>query len=132
MDNKKKTERLHLEKFVSNERMKFFVYDIENYETPDFIVNINEKIISIEHTKLINPELYEIEKYKDKIIKDAQKRFEEKYSEELYVLITFREIPLKAGKIERQKYINEVYNLIEQIYLNNQKFDFKISSIRIS
>ncbi|WP_346238425.1 hypothetical protein ABDK00_008750 [Niabella insulamsoli] len=130
MDKKKQIERYQLEKFVSNKKLKFLVYDIENSETPDFVVNINKKLISIEHTRLINPKLQQVEQYKDRIIKNAQKKFEEKYSAKLYALLTFRNILLKAGKIEEEKYTDEVFNLIERIYLNNRKFEFRISSNR--
>lgn len=48
----------------------------------------------------------------------------------MYVLLTFRNINLKGGKIAEEKYINEVYNLIEEIYLNNRNHEFRISSKR--
>src|SRR5690606_10258091 len=86
--------------------------------------------ISIEHTRLINPQLQQVENYRDRIIKTAQKRFESKYSDRLYALITFRNIQLKGGKIAEEKYVDEVYNLIEQIYLNNRSFEFRIDSKR--
>lgn len=130
MDKKKQIERYQLEKFVSNENLKLLVYQITDYETPDFEVNIDKRWISIEHTRLINPQLQQVENYRDRIIKTAQKRFESKYSDRLYVLITFRNIQLKGGKIAEEKYVDEVYNLIEQIYLNNRKFEFKIHSKR--
>lgn len=57
MDKKKINERKQLVQFVSNEKLKFRVYKIENSETPDFIVNIDKKLISIEHSRLIKPEL---------------------------------------------------------------------------
>lgn len=130
MDKKKQIERYQLEKFISNESLEFLVYNIENSETPDFIVNINKKIISIEHTRLIVPELQKIESYRDKIIKNAQKKFEAKYSDKLYTLITFKNIQLKSGKKEEEKYTNEVFNLIEEIYLKNRQFEFRIKSDR--
>lgn len=80
MDKKKQMERFQLTKFVSNEKLKFLIYQIIDSETPDFEVNVNKKWVSIEHTRLINPELQQKEIYRDKIIKTAQKRFEDKYS----------------------------------------------------
>jgi hypothetical protein len=130
MDKKKQIERIQLEKFVSNENLKFLVYDIENSETPDFIVNIDKKIISIEHTRLINPQLQEEENYRDRIIKNAQLRFEEKYKEKIYTLLTFKETKLLGGKDYEKIYTDEVYSLIEKIYLDNSKFEFRISSKR--
>lgn len=130
MDKKKQIERYQLERFISNEQLKLLAYQINNLETPDFEVNINKKWISIEHTRLINPNLQQVENYKDKIIKMVQKRFEEKYSDKLYVLVTFRNIQLKGGKIAEDKYVDEVYNVIEQVYLNNRRFEFRINSKR--
>jgi len=127
---KKQLERYQLEKFVSNESLKFRVHEIRDFETPDFIVDINNRKISIEHTRLINPQLQEIETYRNKIIKTAQKKFEEKYSDKLYVLITFKNIELKGGIKEQNNYTNEVFNLIERIYLDNKEYDFRITSKR--
>jgi len=130
MEKKKQIERYQLEKFVSNKELGLLVYGIENSETPDFEVNIGDKIISIEHSRLINPQLQKVEQYRDKIIKNAQKRFEEKYTDKLYVLITFRNINLQGGKEAEQKYVDEVFNLIEEIYLNNKRFEFKVRATR--
>ncbi|KAA1244554.1 hypothetical protein [Aquimarina sp. RZ0] len=130
MNRKKEIEKRHLTKFVSNEKLKLLVYGIEDSETPDFIVNLGEKIVSIEHTRLINPDLKKVEQHKDKIIKNAQKRFENKYSEELYVLLTFNNIILESGKSAEEKYTDEVFKLIEEIYLFNKEYKFRINSRR--
>lgn len=128
MNPKKEIERDHLTRFISNEQLKFLVYGIEDSETPDFIVNIDKKLISIEHTRLINPELKEIEQYRERIIQNAREKFRNKYNTELYVLMTFNNIQLKSGKIAEEKYTDEVFRLIEKIYLCNKKFDFRIES----
>ena len=130
MDKKKEIERNHLTKFISNEEHKFLVCGIEDSETPDFIVNIDKKSISIEHTRLINPELKKVEKYREQIIQNAKKRFRDRYNAELYVLLTFNNIRLKSGKIAEKKYTDEVFLLIENIYLCNKKFDFSVESRR--
>lgn len=128
MTDKKQIERYELEKFISNEDLKLRVYSIKNSETPDFIVNIDKRHISIEHTRLINPNLKEVERYREKIIKSAQKKFNEKYSVDLYVLITFKNVKLEGGRIAEKNYTEEVFNLIEKIYLNNKEFEFSIHS----
>ncbi|MGY5253931.1 hypothetical protein [Sphingobacterium spiritivorum] len=128
MDKKKKIERDQFEKFISNEKLRLPVYDIEYSETPDFIAIINKKTVSVEHSRLINPMFQQIEQHKEKIIKNAQKKFEEKYSDKLYTLITFNDTPLKPGKHEEDKYTDEVFHLIEQIYLANRSFEFSVSS----
>lgn len=126
LNEKKELEKHHLARFISNEKLKLLVHSIKESETPDFILNINKRLVSIEHTRLINPNLKKIEKHKEKIIKNAQERFEEKYSDKLYVLITFNNIHLKSGKIAEQEYSDIVFKLIEEIYLCNQKYEFKI------
>ncbi|MHA3045373.1 hypothetical protein JSO61_008635 [Riemerella anatipestifer] len=126
--DKKQVERYELEKFISNEELKFRVYNIKNSETPDFIVNIDKKLISIEHTRLINPKLKQVEAYREKIINLAQKKFNQKYNADLYVLITFKNIKLNGGKSSEQKYVDEVFNLVETIYLNNKNFNFSVQS----
>lgn len=128
MDQKKEIERHHLTPFISNEQFKFLVYGIEDSETPDFIVNIDKKLVSIEHTRLINPEFKEIEQYRERIIQNAKMKFRKKYNAELYVLMTFNNIQLKSGKIAEEKYSDEVFKLIEEIYLYNKNFGFRIDS----
>lgn len=128
MDEKKKSERRQLESFVSNENLKLRVCGIENRETPDFELILEDGLISVEHTRLIDPKLIEVEQYRDKIIKQAQKRFEEKYPEKLYALITFQNIVLGGGKKAELDYVNHVYDLIEEVYLKNKGYDFKVSS----
>lgn len=129
MDKKKLIERKELIKFISNEKIPLRVYNILDSETPDFILKMINKEISIEHTRLIKPKLQQTEKYKERIVENAQKIFEEKYPfEKLYVMITFNNIPLKGGQRAQENYTNEILTLIEQIYLNNKSFDFSLSS----
>lgn len=128
MNKKKEIERHHLTKFISNKSLKFLVYGIEESETPDFVVTIDKKPISIEHTRLINPHLKQVEQYRERIIQNAKKRFRKKYKAELYVLLTFNNIRLKSGKNAERKYTDEVFSLIENIYLCNKKYDFRVES----
>lgn len=128
MNNKKEIERYELRKFLSNEEMKFLVYKIIDSETPDFEVIINKNNISIEHTKLILQEKRQVEEYLKKIVRLAQNKFNEKYDDDLYVLITFKNKIFEGGKMEEQKYVDEVFQLVESIYLNNKDFEFSIHS----
>ncbi|GAA0875196.1 hypothetical protein GCM10009118_16050 [Wandonia haliotis] len=127
--NKKQIERSHLERFISNKNFSEDIVKIEDNERPDFILKLKDnRLVSIEHTRLINPDLKKIEEHKDKIIKAAQKIFESKYGEKLYVLITFNNITLQSGKKNEDKYINHVFELVEDVYLKNKGFEFHISS----
>lgn len=125
---KKQIERIHLEKFISNKTFNETIFKIKETERPDFIVKLNNRIVSIEHTRLLNPDTQEVEQYKDKIIKAAQKIFENKYREKLYVLITFHEIRLQGGRNNEEEYINHVFEIVERVYLNNKDFEFHVSS----
>jgi hypothetical protein len=69
----------------------------------------------------------EKEKYKDKIIKEAHKRFEKKYNEKTYALITSHQVDLE-GRHKFEEYIPHVFGVIEKICLNNKNFEFFISS----
>lgn len=128
MSTKKEIERHHLTSFISNDKLKLLVYGIEDSETPDFIVKIDKKLISIEHTRLINPLLQKVEQYRNRIIENARIRFEEKYSAKLYLLITFNNVILESGKIAEKKYSDEVFILIENVYLCNKDYEFSIHS----
>lgn len=105
------------------------VYEkIKETERLDFLVKLNNRIVSIEHTRLLNPDTQEVEKYKDKIIKAAQKIFKNKYREKLCVLITFHEIRLQGGRNNEKEYINHVFEIVERIYLSNKDLEFHTSS----
>lgn len=131
MDIKKELERDQLIKFISNENLKLRVYSVEDNETPDFEVNIDKQLISIEHSRLINPSLQEKEKYREKIIEEAKKKFDEQYPKnKLYSLFTFGNTKLERGKSAKESYVEEIFKLVKTIYLNNKDYEFNISSRR--
>lgn len=126
-NNIKKIEQFHTEQFLTNLGIKpDGLLPLKN-DPPDFSLQIDNRFISIEHTRLINPKMKEKEEYKDKIIKEAQKRFENKHNEKIYALITFQQVDLE-GKHRFEEYVLGVLDVIEQIYLNNKNFEFFISS----
>lgn len=128
MNKKKEIERHQLTRFISNQKLQLPVYSIEDSETPDFILKIEKNFVSVEHTRLINPVLKKVEAYREKIINNAFKLFREKYNQELYVLITFNNIKLEPGKKSENVYSQEVFKLIEDIYLKNKEYEFDVSS----
>lgn len=131
MNIKKELERDHLIKFVSNEKLNLLVYSIDDSETPDFEVNIDKQLVSIEHSRLINPSLQEEEIYREKIIEEAKKKFDEKYPKnKLCSLFTFRNVKLEKGNSAKKSYVEEIYQLVESVYLNNKDYRFDISSRR--
>lgn len=131
MDNKKKNERSQVIRFISNNLMKLQVLDIEESETPDFILKLLNKKISIEHTQLIDPKTKQREKYLNKIIDVAHDKFMRNYSSNLNVHIIFKNIQLNSGKNSENNYADEVFRLIEEIYLNNKNFEFRLNSKKI-
>lgn len=128
MDKKKQIEKYQLIKFISNSAFKLPISGIKDCETPDFILDINNRKVSLEHTRLINPYLKQVEAYREKIINNAYKLFKEKYGDELYVLMTFNNIKLRSGSDAEKKYSNEVFKLVETIYNNNKNYEFEVSS----
>jgi hypothetical protein len=131
--NKKDTERYILTKFVSNDILKLPVISIKDSETPDFIVQlIKDKKISIEITRLINPEHKKIEAFNNMIVEEAEKLFNNEFDEKLRVLITFSDKVIKCSKSEIGNYAKDVYNIIRQIYLNNKGFEFSVSFDRLN
>ncbi len=128
-DQKKELERHILTKFVSNEKLKLPVTSIDNSETPDFSLKIyKDRKISIELTRLINPNLKKIESFNDRIIKKAQERFDKEFNVPLRVLVTFSDNYLKCSKLKSQHYSNEIFEIVKNIYLNNKNFDFRVST----
>ena len=90
MRDKKQTERHILERFVSNAKGGFRIAHIADNETPDFIIKtLEKKKISVELTRLINPELKEKEEFRTAIVERAHAMFKEKHAAILVVHVTF-------------------------------------------
>jgi len=127
MDRKKVSERHLLTKFISSPGLDLKVTSITDSEAPDFIIETVDKKISIELTGLINPDLRQVEAYRDKIIKQAESKFREKYNEDLYTLVTFENVDLNSGKNEEAKYADKLFTAIETLFLANKDFEFDIT-----
>jgi hypothetical protein len=125
---KKEREMILLKDFISNESLGLRVKGIEESETPDFIVHEIEKNISIELTQLIHPNLIEKEVFREKLVNMAHKIFKEKYNIELYVLITFNNVPIRCKGNEIKKVAESLFGMIESIYLRNKEYEFNIST----
>jgi hypothetical protein len=127
---KKERELILLKDFISNESLGLRVKSIVESETPDFIVKELKKDISIEVTELIHPKLREKEVFREKLIDRAHKIFKEKYDDELYVLISFSNVPIKSKGKEFEEHANDLFKKIEDIYLPNKDYKFDISTER--
>ena len=121
-NTKKIIEKEHLLRFLSSEVFDIPINNIQESESPDFIIKMNSKQISIEHSRLIIPDLKKIERYRDKIINRAHKKFKKKYPNDLYVLITFdKSKELLPGEKFEKKYADEVFDLVEKLYFESKK-----------
>lgn len=127
---KKKEFELHmLRRFISHESHGLRIKAIDESETPDFILRELNGDISIELTRLILPNLMKEERFQDKLVNLAWKKFKEKYEDKLQVLVNFSNNVIKCNGNEIDKYVNELLEIVEAIFLSNRKFEFRISSI---
>jgi len=125
---KKEREMILLRDFISNESLGLRVKRIDENETPDFVIQELTKAISVELTQLIHPGLMEREMFIEKLVDRAHKLFKEKYKAHLYVLITFSDIPINSTANGVSKLAEEVFRMVEEIYLPNRKHEFHISA----
>lgn len=125
---KKERELILVRDFISNESLGLRVKTIEESETPDFIIKELTKNISIELTQLIHPSLIEKEAFKEKLVDMAHKLFKEKYRDVLYVLVLFRNVPIRCKGNEVFKLAESLLKMIEDIYLPNKDYEFHIST----
>lgn len=127
--SKKQTERHILEKFVSNPKGGFRIASITNSETPDFkITTFEKKKISIELTRLINPELREKEQFRTAIVERARDLFRKKYSANLEVHVVFANKIIKCRRAEIDSYAKQILEIVEGVYVPLQNFEFRVSS----
>lgn len=126
----KKEFELHmLRRFISHETHGLRIKSIEEGETPDFIIRELTKDISIELTRLVLPDLMKVEKFQEKIVELAWKKFKETHKEKLQVLVNFSNRIIKCAGDEINIYVNELVQIVEEIYLNNKRFRFHLSSV---
>jgi hypothetical protein len=128
--SKKELELILLKNFISNKDLKLTVKSIIESESPDFIIEGLSKNISVELTRLIHPDTIQKEAFQQKLVEIAQSLFQEKYDEELYVLVTFSDIPIKCKGVEIKKYAEDLFKIVEEIYLPNRKHEFHVASER--
>lgn len=118
-----------LSKFISHEEHGLRVKTIDECETPDFIVRELTKDISIELTRLILPDLMQEERFQDKLVSLAWKKFKEKYPDKLQVLVNFSNQVIKCSANEIDKYVDQLIEVVEPVFLANRKFEFRVSSV---
>lgn len=126
--SKKKFELILLKDFISNKDLNLKIKTIIEGETPDFVIQELTKNISVELTRLIHADTIQKEAFQEKLVAIAQSLFKEKYDEELYVLVTFSDIPIKCSTGEIKIYADELFKIVEEIYLPNRNHEFHVSS----
>jgi hypothetical protein len=127
-DLKKRIERVHLDRFLELNEIETPI--ITEGESPDFILELDKRNISIEHTTLVNSKTKQIEEYEEKIVALAKKKFQKKYAIELNVLVSFNDYNFEPGKQNEEKYATEVFQLVEESFLSGHDYDE--NQIRIS
>jgi hypothetical protein len=127
--HKKEFERHMLQRFISHESHGLRVKTIDDSETPDFIIRELTKDISIELTRLILPDLMQVERFQDKLVRLAWGKFKGKYRDKLQVLVNFSNRIIQCSANEIDKYVDHLLQIVETIYLNNKRFEFRISSV---
>lgn len=127
--HKKEFERHMLRRFISHESHGLRIKTIDDSETPDFIIRELIKDISIELTRLILPDLIEVERFQEKLVNIAWKKFRERYQDKLQVLVNFSSQGIQCATNDIDKYADELLQIVETIFLNNRKFEFRVSSI---
>lgn len=123
---KKELEKIYFDDFISHKPIDSIIIDIEESETPDFIIHEKNKTISVEVTRLIHPALAEREAFREKIVSKVHELFKAKYNSELYVLIAFSKAQINCKNTEVERFAQNILSIIEKIYLANRKYRFDI------
>lgn len=126
--DKKAIERYYLRKFISDPALGLRVKNIEDSETPDFIVQTIDSTISIELTQLIDPKLKEHEVFQRKVVRSAMELFQTKNTNvTLDVLVTFSK-QFKYQKSNPDTIAFEICEEVNRVYQFNKDFDFRIAT----
>lgn len=126
LTKKKLIEKRQLERFISNPEFKSKVTAIHEGETPDFIIEIDDKKISVELTQLIKPNLKQYEEFRKSIIDEAASQFINKYEAKLNCYFTFLNIELDGGPVMFKKFSQELFRTVEKIYLENTSTEINV------
>lgn len=128
-------ERNVFDKFISELKLPLFGID-EGDEPPDFYINLltgknhnTEKSISIELTDLIDPRLKKQEAILQKVLKVASFKFKTLYPRtQLQVSVDFENFNLPKKKHEIELFADQIFNLVNRVYMNNYNFRFYINT----
>jgi hypothetical protein len=69
-----------------------------------------------------------VESLQDKIVNLAFEKFKEKYTARLTVYVNFLKGPLDAKNGGITRYVNELHDLVEQIYIVNKDYSFRVTT----
>jgi hypothetical protein len=128
IQKKKDQEEYIIKKFISHKKLNLPVFAVIGNETPDFIIKGPQGTYSIELTRLIDPEIKETEVLQEKIVNGARELFIKKYEENLRVWVTFNDLPITLTKKNESIYYNELFEIVERVYLSNKDFQFETKS----
>jgi len=118
MDDKKSIEFDDLRRFlkvldaIPNEIV------IPEFDPPDFVMDIEGKKISVEHTRIIFKDKKKVEEYKKSIVKGAERLFKSTYDDIIDVTVVFNNILPKGGKM-KETYERELNSIVESNFKVN-------------
>jgi hypothetical protein len=69
------------------------------------------------------------EAFQKKIVELAWQKFKRRHRGRLQVLVNFSKVPMRAKGNEINKYVDELHDLVERIWLSNQAYEFKVSNM---
>lgn len=117
IERKKKEELNLLKRFIAVHGGGLQNMHIAESECPDFILEENDRRISIEVTAIVNPKVKQKESLQEKIVRKAKEKFNQHYLDELYVLVSFCHTPIVCKSNEIETYANRLYDLVEHVYI---------------
>ncbi len=127
---KKALEKHKLIKFISS--LEVPAIDIKESETPDFYISlfqskVNDKLISLEMTDIIDFHQKKREAIHEKIIEYAKTQFKSLYQNaNLTVYITFIEYEIPKKGTEVNEIANQIFDLVCKVYNNISDFKFRV------
>jgi hypothetical protein len=127
--DKKAVEMHLLRRFISSPLHGLRIKSIDQQETPDFVIHELNQTISVEITRLIHPKLMEQEAFQKRIVELAWQKFKTRHRGRLQVLVNFNRLPTKVKGKNINQYVDELHDLVEGIWINNQQYEFRVSNM---
>lgn len=127
-EKQKQIEKYYTQKFIENYDLEVQIEGIFSLEKdpPDIVAVTSKGNISIEFTELVNAKDKGTESLKQELLDEAKKIFFAKHDEKIDVTVIFTNQPIKCSQSKIPLKAIEIFEIVEQIYLErkNQEFDY--------